>query len=296
MQNLSASLKKFMGNKNTVTIIGVILCVFILYFGYNYRINQKVKLIRVPYATQTIQPRTLITNDMIGYMEAPKSFLVGDYIQDVKEIVGKYSNYNTMIANGSLFYRELVTESSKLPDAALQDVPTGYTVINYAVNMSTTYANTMYPGNYINIYYKSLNDEEKVMFGRFLGPIKILDVKDASGQRVFETTAEARTPAYMLFAVPEEYHLLLRKALYLQDYEVELILIPNTEELSDKQKNEVNVNSEDIKTFIEEHTKNIEITKLPELDNPDVTTNNKKDDNNENTTTKKNNNTTNTTR
>ena len=32
--------KKFVGNKNTVTIIGVILAVIILYFGYNIRINQ----------------------------------------------------------------------------------------------------------------------------------------------------------------------------------------------------------------------------------------------------------------
>ena len=39
MNNLKASMKKFFGNKNTVTILGVILCLVILYIGYNYRIN-----------------------------------------------------------------------------------------------------------------------------------------------------------------------------------------------------------------------------------------------------------------
>ena len=48
MNNLNASIKKFLGNKNTVTIIGVVLCLFILYFGYNYRIKQVVTLVRVP--------------------------------------------------------------------------------------------------------------------------------------------------------------------------------------------------------------------------------------------------------
>ena len=68
MNNLSNSLKKFLGNKNTVTILGVILCIAILWFGYNFRINQKVSLTRVPYANQTIQPRTKITNEMISFM------------------------------------------------------------------------------------------------------------------------------------------------------------------------------------------------------------------------------------
>ena len=42
--NLSSSLKKFVSNKNTITIIGVVLCIIILYWGYNFRINQKVSL------------------------------------------------------------------------------------------------------------------------------------------------------------------------------------------------------------------------------------------------------------
>ena len=39
MNNLKASMKKLLGNKNTVTILGVILCLVILAIGYNYRIN-----------------------------------------------------------------------------------------------------------------------------------------------------------------------------------------------------------------------------------------------------------------
>ena len=157
MNNLKASMKKFLGNKNTVTILGVILCLVILYIGYNYQINRRVELVSIPYAKETIQPRTYIKDEMIGSMEVPKSFLKGSYYSKKENIVGKYSNYNTIIAKGSIFYADLVIDEKDLPDSAFKDVPEGYTVINYPVNIASTYANSMAPGSYINIYYKSLN-------------------------------------------------------------------------------------------------------------------------------------------
>ena len=121
----------------------------------------------------------------------------------------------------------------------------------------------MAPGSYINIYYKSLDDNGKIMFGKFISNIKVLDVKDSSGQHVFENSEETRTPAYMLFAVPEETHLLLRKALYLTKYSVELILVPNTATLTDSDK--VNVSSSDIESFINDKTEFVDVTDLPNI-------------------------------
>ena len=36
--NILVSIKRFFANKNTVTILGVIVIIAILYFGYNYRV------------------------------------------------------------------------------------------------------------------------------------------------------------------------------------------------------------------------------------------------------------------
>lgn len=270
---MNASLKKFLGNKNTVTILGVLLCIVILVIGYNRTINSRIKLTTVPYSLQNIQPKTLITSDMVGTMSVPEAFIkVGEYYRNSSDIVGKYSNYNTMIAKGSLFYKGLVTEEKYLPDSYMYNVPSGSTVINYPVNMSTTYANSMMPGDYINIYFKAIlpadesdEDKDSIMFGKFLSNIEILSVKDSQGQHVFENTEEVRTPSYMLFAVKEEQHLLLRKALYLQkEYSVELLLVPNTEELPDEI--EVNINSNDITKFINDRTELVDVTDLPSIE------------------------------
>lgn len=261
MNNLANSLKKFVSNKNTVTILGVVLCIVILYFGYNFRINQKITLTRVPYANKTIQPRTRITTDMVSYMSVPASFLVGSYYRDSDSIVGKYSQYNTMIAEGSLFYTDLLTDESKLPSSAFMNVEEGYTVISYGVNMTSTYANSMMPDDIINVYFKARNDDGTIMFGKFISNVKILDVKDSAGRHVFDNTEEARTPAYMLFALPEDMHLLFRKAIYLEgEYDVELILVPNTQELT--QEDTVIVSSQDIQKFINDKTKMVSVDEI----------------------------------
>ena len=122
----------------------------------------------------------------------------------------------------------------------------------------------MAPGSYINIYYKSLNDKGEVMFGKFISNVKVLDVKDSSGQHVFENSEDTRTPAYMLFAVPEETHLILRKASYLKEYAVELILVPNTTTLTEKDK--VQVSSDDIENFINSKTAFVSVNELPKVE------------------------------
>ncbi len=258
MNNFSNSLKRFFGNKNTVTIIGVLICILVLYVGYNYRIKQATTPIRVPYANQTIQPRTLITADMISYTEVLPSTLKGKYILNANLIINKYSNYNTIIPAGSMFYSDAVINERDLPDSAFGAIPEGYTVVSFPVTMASTYGNSMYPGNYINLYFKAINeDTKKLVFGKLISNIEILDVKDSSGNHVFENTSESRTPAYILFAVPEEQHVLIRKAMYLTRISAELIPVPNTATLTEE--DTVVLDSQALAQFIIERTERYEL-------------------------------------
>ena len=270
MNNFSNSLKRFFGNKNTVTIIGVLICILVLYVGYNYRIKQATTPVRVPYANQTIQPRTLITADMISYTEVLPSTLKGKYILNANLIINKYSNYNTIIPAGSMFYSDAVINERDLPDSAFGAIPEGYTVVSFPVTMASTYGNSMYPGNYINLYFKAINeDTKKLVFGKLISNIEILDVKDSSGNHVFENTSESRTPAYILFAVPEEQHVLIRKAMYLTRISAELIPVPNTATLTEE--DTVVFDSQALAQFIIERTERYE---LEDINNSNSNNNN----------------------
>ena len=261
MNNLTLKIKGFLTNKNTVTILALIICVLVLWWGYNYRINQKTNPTSVPYARVNIPPRTLISSDMVGTIDVPMAMLKGSIITDTSRIINRYSRENTAIPEGSLFYESAVVDKSDLQDSIIYDYPAdeGYTLVNLSVTTDTTYGNKMYPGNYIDIYIKAVNrideenmtseTEDKIMVGKLIKNVKILATLDANGEDVFEDLDNIKTPSQLIFAVPEEYHILLRKAMYLRIYEVTIIPVPTNESLKEEP-GEVSISNEKLKDFI----------------------------------------------
>ena len=264
MKNLQVAFKKFLSNKNTVTILGVVVCIIILYVGYNAQIRRTTDLVSMPVAFVDIGPKTLIKKEHVTIINVPRKLLNGEFYEREADIVGKYSNYNATIPLGSLFYKKLLVDAKNMPSVVFSDVPDGYTVINQPVNMNTTFVNSVEPGSYVNLYFKAIDDknDDKVIFGRFVSNIKVLSVKDAAGDDVFETSEEKRTPAYILYAVPESINQLIRRALYISDdYGIELLLVPNTKTLTEEDK--VHATSDDIKKFILDRTQNIDVNIMP---------------------------------
>ncbi len=47
MGNLTTGFKKFLQNKNTVTVVGVILAIVVLYFAYTIRIKSAINPIQL---------------------------------------------------------------------------------------------------------------------------------------------------------------------------------------------------------------------------------------------------------
>ncbi len=235
---LKNNLSKILKNKNTVTILGVVICLVILYVGYSIRINQKTALVEVYYANQTIQPKTKITADMVSKTQVPAAFIKGNYYKNYDDIVGKYSNYNTMIANGSIFYTDLLIEEDSLPDAALQKIEDGDKLVSYRVDTESTYGNSLMPGNLVDVYVKILNTDGKIVYGKLMEQVEILAVKDVDGKNVFDSTDEVLIPAYLYFGLPESKYLLFSALNYikeeLKEYNIEIVFVPNTMSYEDK--------------------------------------------------------------
>lgn len=257
MNNFLMNLKRFFTNKNTITIIGVVVIVGLLYAAYSYQVNTQVAPMKVPVANVDIQPRTLITADMIKYVTVPKATTTKDVCVNQNLIVGNYTNYNTMIPEGSMFFKSAVVKFEDLPDSAFVEVKDGEIPYQYAVDMVSTFGNSIYPGNKIDLYMKVVDDTTgKIAIGKFLQDIKVLAVKDSQGRHVFENAAENRTPAYLIFGVTPEVHLLLRKARYLSQYSVEVFLVPHGGTVEST--GDTVVSSEWLKKFINDRTENIE--------------------------------------
>lgn len=269
MGNLTTSLKKFLQNKNTVTVLGVVLAIVVLYVAYTMRIKSSINPVTVPYATEKISSGTQITKSMVSTREVPPSMLEGDVITNVSEIIDKYSAADTVIPEGSIFYKSAVVEKEQLPDNIILEYPKGYVLYNLAVDTNSTYGNSVYPGNYIDIYFKAVNkidenspeqltkDADKILLGKLMANIKVLAVRDSDGKAVFQNIDENRKPAMVIFAVPEEYYILLKKAEFMRSYDTSLILVPTNESLKDEP-DSLEISSDTLKNWINTNTAYVE--------------------------------------
>ena len=288
MNNFAGSLKKIITNRNTVTIIGTLVGILILYFGYTWRINQQVDTVSVLVANQNIQPRTKITEDMVETVEIAR--VMYDKMMDSNSnaavlrtstelktafVDGAYSNINALIPKGSVLIKNTnVVDYNKIPSSVLTKIEEGQIPYAFSINYSDTYGNAIMDGMYVNIYMRATSDDGKTMFGKFLGDVKVLAVLDSSGRDVFENTEESRTPSTFIFSVDEEYHLLLRKAKYLG---IELVPVPVTESVTDADyKGDIQITSSYLKDYIEQKTVNVPEDQLPETTDEDKNTSSNK--------------------
>ena len=250
-------IKKILQNKNTVTILGVVGAILVLFIGYNMRISNKTKPISVPYAKADIKGGTLITSDMVGIKQVPADAVDKKYMLVAQgDIINKYTRPDSIIPEGSFFYSKVVVEEEQLPANIILKYPEGYVLYNMSVNTASTYGNSIYPENYIDIYLKVVDksdDNNEIRLGKLISNVKVLAVKDSNGQPVFANLDEQRTPAMIVFAVPEEYYVLLKRAEYLKSYDSTLIPVPTNESLKTKP-GEVQISSNDLKNWINDVT------------------------------------------
>ncbi len=216
-------IKKVFGNKNFVTFIAGLACIIILFFAYRYRIKQLTNPVSVPYAVQDIPARTEITEKMIDTVKVASSMITDNVITSKSSIVGKYVNYNTFVPAGSLFYSAVLVNWESMPDSAWSNVITGNTLVSLPVSTTTTYGNSIYPGDKIDLYYKSVDTNGKLLLGSLIKGIEVIAVKDKNGNHIFKKSSSQQEASALIFSVPESYHLLLRKAMYLDG---EIIPVP----------------------------------------------------------------------
>jgi len=254
---------KLFHNKSIVTIIAIIVCFVILFFAYRYRVNKAINAVNVPIAVKTLQGRDEITESDIKTVKVARSMITNNVILNKSDLVGKFVNYNTFVPEGSMFYKTAVVNWSQMPDSAWSGISNGNTIVSLAVNATSTFGNSIYPGDKIDLYYRNRTggNDSKYFIGPLIKGIEVLAVKDEDGQHIFKKSAEQQNAIALIFSVPDNLHLLLRKAMYISGGEIIPVprnstYKPENDELegSDYIINFINANSVDI----EEDVKNDE--------------------------------------
>lgn len=234
MNGLANSLKKFFTNKNTVTIIGVVAILFILYFLYTKKINDATNEETVFVAARTINPQTQITNEDVTTIKVAKAARPDGVILDKNKIVGKYTGVGSTIPEGSMFYDDVIVEKEELPGdwlTLLEKDADGNLQIPYyfSVNTTTTFGNSIQPGDYVDFYVKMYDQKQnnKLIFGKLIENVKILAVTESSGKDVFRSQTDIGTPAYLNFGLSRDNYNLFKTIDYANGADITLIVVPH---------------------------------------------------------------------
>ena len=255
MGKLTRGLTRVLSNKNTMTILLVIAGIAVLFVAYNIRINAIVRPTTIPIATREIKATEQISMEDITFVEVNADFLKDNDIIDNRLLLdGKYINTGTSIPKGGVFHKSQVVEKTMLPNSVFDDIPEGYTGFSLSVDMESTYGNSMYPGDRIDLYIKFTDDAGKIQFGKIAESIEILAVKDSGQEDVFEST-ETGVSAFLLFAVDNDTHSLLKRATFISG--LEIIPVPRNKAYTEEG-GATKVENATIETYINYKTENAE--------------------------------------
>ena len=140
-------MKKLFQNKSIVTILSFIVCLVILVVAYNYRVSKATNLINVPVAAKTLEGREEITEKSYRTIKVASSLITDNVVTNTNDLLNHYVDYNTFIPEGSLFYKSAVVEWSSMPDSAWSNISNDNTIVSLPVNSTTTYGNSIFPGD-----------------------------------------------------------------------------------------------------------------------------------------------------
>lgn len=261
MGNIVATIKRFLQNKNTVTILAVLAGIIVLWYFYNRRVEEAITTIRIPYAIARIDSTKKIENDNIGYKEITQvTTKDSDIITNVAELDGKYICIGTSIPQNGFFYRSQVCDMNEIPSSLTYDLKEGYGLYNMAVNSKDTYGNSIAPGDRIDIYMSTTVSGGSRVWGKLIESIEVKAVKDSSGKNVHWDSGAGDT-AYLIFELPETVEgqdnlfELLNMTNYISGIELKPVLRGHS---YTQNPGDTNVTSEELRDLITEHF--VEIT------------------------------------
>ena len=225
MNNFVMGFKKFITNKNVVTVLGVLVVLGILFWGYTSSIKKETNPLSIPVASKRINATTQITSEDVTYVQVASRMVGEGVIRSSAQIIGKYTNINVTIPKGSVFYTDWVVDAEKIPGNWIEqlDYESGELGYYMDVNIENTLGNNVLPNTYIDIYMKASDENGTTMFGKLLKNIKVLVVHDGSGNDVFKDSSSIGSPSKIGFAVSQDLYVLLKKAEYLN---IDLVLAP----------------------------------------------------------------------
>ena len=158
-----------MKKNSLISVIIMIICVVLLVLSYIYFIS--FNYIEVPVAVKMLNAKDEISSSDIQMKKIPKD-MSKNVITKKEDLVNHYVNYNTIVPEGGLFYKDDVVELKDIPDSILNNLDK-CNALDYLVVSEDKFKT----GDSIDLYYE-VNDSSNTFSGTFIEGVEVLSVKN----------------------------------------------------------------------------------------------------------------------
>lgn len=195
--------------------------------GVNFMVNKEVAPTKAYFSSEEIPSGTVITKDMLNYIEVPASALPPNAITNEDDIVGKYVKYGYSIPMNSYFFNDVVLAEDNMPNSSVLKLGENEYAYPLIVDLETSLGNGIVPDTYVDLafrttVYNPLTEKDEPVFGVLAKNIRVTSVKDNNAVAVFNEDGKGSTKnqsqsltKLFTFAVSPELNELLNKAILL---------------------------------------------------------------------------------
>ncbi|MEK5105056.1 hypothetical protein MKX83_24245 [Cytobacillus sp. FSL M8-0252] len=225
--------KKSVWKKRILSLVTVLALIAAILAYTNFTIKAEINEQQVIVTKTDIPPRTEITEDMLETIIVPIQGVPNDAIKEKEDILGKWTVAGYGIPSHSFVYSNKIVEKSEMPDSGILELNENEVAFSLLVDLETSLGNSIIPNSNVDLYFRSLIDEDnvsKAIFGKLASQVRVVAVKDASASNVFDPEGyqqgqeqkesgkdQNNLAKIYIFAIPEELNGLVNKAKLLGD-------------------------------------------------------------------------------
>jgi len=167
--------------KMAISCTGLLLLAAVNFFLFKIALKNSLDLMEVYVARSSIGPRVQVTEDMIQTILIPSAYLNFNTFLNKEEIVGKWTDIQGMIPEGSLFYKTMLYDEKTLPDMPSLLLKENQVVYSMATDLISSAGNSLIPHQKVDIYCTIEPQRNKPIVDLLISNVRILSLKDRNG-------------------------------------------------------------------------------------------------------------------
>lgn len=215
-------------NKKAMSYLGLGSLLLINILGFKIAVDKSIDLVDVVVAKEVIRPRTKISEDMIEVKQVPRVYLNENILQSKDDVIGKYTEIESIIPKGGFIDNTMIFDELDLPDFPSLKLKENQNVFSLPTDLVKSSGNSLTNNQRVDLHVTIPVKKENPISDILLRSVRIINVVDRKGNDMRES--DSKVPSVINLAINEEYISLLKTASEIGSIDLYATAYPNEEE------------------------------------------------------------------